>query len=719
MRDTLAYYLHHPGKFPWSFTLWLVGRQLRRTLGKFALASQASSPNGWLDSRALSQQYAHLARDPSALATHFRTRQQPCFFPGAGSEPIHKRQPPTFKRRWVEETVAQARRICDHIFEYAGFPTATLGPSIDWQKDPMMANLERGKKDGGASTPPGTTCDDVRVVWELNRCHQLVTLGQAYWHTGEEAYVEEVASQMRSWVMANPVGQGVNWSSPMEVAIRIINWIWAFYLVRDSSHLGNEAVHQFMWQVRSHGEHIRHNLERSAVSNNHYLANGVGLLHLGILFPELKESAQWLRIGKRIVFGEVLKQVFADGVDFEGSIPYQGFVLDLLLPTILLCKRNNVPVPLKVLDRVERMLEFVQAYTRPDGTVPQLGDTDDGRLLVLAPRLRNTHSTMLTLGALLFDRSDFKAASCGWGPEAHWLLGEEGFQRFRQLEAVEERVTTSRGFTEGGIYCMRHGDLHMVIDCADVGTRGRGGHGHNDCLSFELFAFGHTFITDSGTFRYAGPEEERNLFRSTAAHNTAVVDGQEMGRFFRGTPWRIHDNARPTLHLWHTDDQVDIFDGSHSGYQRLHEPVRHRRRIIFDKRNQLWVLEDIFTGKGEHTFDLLFHFAPMPVELSGDGQMITLAEDPSGARLALIPMSAWDLEAEVRPGWVSTQYGARKQAPVLRYSLRGSVPMVIRLCLYPMHPGQEYDMTHVRSMALEAVKQWGSTALAGTSTSPG
>ncbi len=620
---------------------------------------------------------------------------------------------------WIDKTVAHAQLVCSHVFEYGGVGPVALGSPIDWQRDPVAAARARNAHTSEAGQASDVIQEDIRVVWELNRCHHFVTLGQAYWYTGEERYVEEMVTQMQSWVQANPVGHGANWTSSMEVAIRIVNWVWAFYLTRRSAYWSDETVHLFIGQILTHGQHIYRNLERSAVNNNHYLANGVGLLHLGILFPEFKESLQWLTTGRRIVCQEVLKQVSTDGVDFEGSIPYQGFVLNLLLPTILLCKRNDIHVPKKVLDRVERMLEFVQTYTKPDGAVPQLGDSDDGLLLVLAPRPRNAHSAMLTLGAVLFDRPDFKASSCGWGPEAHWLLGEEGFQRFQQLEAAEEKATTSKGFVEGGIYCMRYGDLHMVIDCADVGTQGRGGHGHNDCLSFELFAFGHTFITDSGTFRYAGPEEERNLFRSTAAHNTAVVDGQEMGRFFRGTPWRIHDDARPTLHLWHTDDQVDIFDGSHSGYQRLHDPVRHRRRIIFDKRNQLWILEDLFAGKGEHTFDLLFHLAPMPVELSGDGQMTALAEAPSGARLSLIPLSAAQLEAEVLPGWVSTQYGAREQAPVLRYSLRGSVPTVIRFCLYPIRPGQEYDAHHVRSMAQETVDQWGSTALVGTSASPG
>ena len=37
-------------------------------------------------------------------------------------------------------------------------------------------------------------------------------------------------------------------------------------------------------------------------------------------------------------------------------------------------------MPPLVRERLERMFEFMLAYTRPDGTFPQIGDNDDGRL---------------------------------------------------------------------------------------------------------------------------------------------------------------------------------------------------------------------------------------------------------------------------------------------------------------------------------------------------
>ncbi|MFH1141772.1 MAG: alginate lyase family protein [Chloroflexota bacterium] len=641
-----------------------------------------------------------------ALATHYRSRQEPRFFSGYEGGPFVERAGVPFERWWGDETVASANRVCSHVFEYGGFGPVSLGLPIDWRRDPVAAALERSAHPGVAGQAPAVIQEDIRVLWELNRCHHFVTLGQAYWYTGQERYVEEMVSQMQSWVQANPVAQGPNWSSSMEVAIRIVNWSWAFYLTRRSAHWSDEAVHLFLWQVLAHGQHIYRNLERSAVNNNHYLANGVGLIHLGILFPEFKESSQWLTTGRRIVFQEVLKQVSLDGVDFEGSLPYHGFVLDLLLPTVLLCSHNAVPVPREVMDRLERMLEFVQAYTKPDGTVPQLGDTDDGRLLTLASKPRNTHSPLLTLGAVMFNRPDFKAASCGWGPEAHWLLGDEGLHRFERLEVGSGQVASSRGFANGGIFCMRHGDLHMVIDCADVGTRGRGGHGHNDCLSFELFAFGRSFIVDSGTFSYAGLETERNLFRATAAHNTAMVDSQEMARFFRRSRWRIHDDARPTLHQWHTGDEVDIFDGSHDGYRRLRNRVRHRRRIVFDKRDRLWVLEDSFIGSGLHRFDILFHLAPGAVATIGEAALVASSEEPLGARLAIVPLEPKDLELTVQPGWVSPGYGARTQAQVVRCSLASAAPAKARFCLYPLAPGQRYEGGDVRKLAWDILERW-------------
>jgi hypothetical protein len=703
MLDTLQHYLRHPGRFPWAFAIWLAGQRLRRVARVLRFPETRKPPSDRWAPGLLSEAYASLAQDPVASAVHFRSRQDPTFFPEFKNGPSVDRSK---VQLWVDETVAHAQHVCSHVFEYGGFGPVELGSPIDWQRDPVAAARERSADPNMADQAADVIREDIRVLWELNRCHHFVTLGQAYWYTGEERYVEELTMQMRSWDLANRVGQGANWMSSMEVAIRIVNWVWAFYLTRRSAHWSDETLQLFLWQVLAHGQHIYRNLERSAVSNNHYLANGVGLLHLGILFPEFKESRKWLTTGRKIVFQEALNQVSLDGVDFEGSLPYHGFVLDLLLPTVLLCSYNAVPVPREVMNRLEGMLEFVQAYTKPDGTVPQLGDTDDGRLLVLAPRPRNTHTPLLAVGAVMFNRPDFKIASYEWGPEAQWLLGSEGLHRYQSLDVKSGQVTLSRGFNAGGFFCMRHGDLHMVIDCADVGTRGRGGHGHNDCLSFELFGYGRSFVVDSGTFSYAGPESERNVFRATAAHNTAMVDGQEMARIPAGKRWRIHDDARPTLHMWRTDDEVDIFDGSHDGYRRLRNPIRHCRRIVFDKRNQLWVLEDSFIGSGLHKFDMFFHLAPGVVATNDDGILVASGEEPLGARLAIVPLEPKDLEVTVQPGWVSLGYGARTPAQVVRCSFASAAPTKAMFCLYPLAPGKRFEGGDVRKLALDVLERW-------------
>ena len=64
---------------------------------------------------------------------------------------------------------------------------------------------------------------------------------------------------------------------------------------------------------------------------------------------------------------------------------------------------------------------------------------------------------------------------------------------------------------------MAGGGDHVFIDAGPVGMKGRGGHGHNDCLSFEAVLDGVPLIVDSGAYVYTASVEWRNRFRSTAA----------------------------------------------------------------------------------------------------------------------------------------------------------------------------------------------------------
>src|SRR5205814_487289 len=123
----------------------------------------------------------------------------------------------------------------------------------------------------GASWDPATyyknirygnqTGVDVKVPWELSRFHHLIRLGQAYRLFSNEAYVEEFVKQVSDWIDANPPRYGVNWSSTMDVGIRVVNWIWAIYLFENSPSVSADFLLKFLASLYAHAKFIRANLE--------------------------------------------------------------------------------------------------------------------------------------------------------------------------------------------------------------------------------------------------------------------------------------------------------------------------------------------------------------------------------------------------------------------------------------------------------------------------
>jgi hypothetical protein len=135
---------------------------------------------------------------------------------------------------------------------------------------------------------------------------------------------------------------------------------------------------------------------------------------------------------------EMKFQVYPDGVDFEGSISYHRLVTELFLSTTLLSLKNGITFPEWYMDCLEKMIEFVMYYTKPDGTAPQIGDNDDGRLHILSNYgngNRLDHRYLLSVGAVLFKRRDFKEAAGEFHEEAFWLLGDERLNSFGGLYA--------------------------------------------------------------------------------------------------------------------------------------------------------------------------------------------------------------------------------------------------------------------------------------------
>lgn len=608
-----------------------------------------------------------------ALLAKLRSRGKTLFFMGKQEPQLLKDLLPQ-----IEQSIADADEVCAHNFDLLGSGKKNVDRQpgkIDWHRDfksgegwdsrVFYTDIIRVKDNGS----------DIKVPWELSRFQHLPTLGKAYWLTGDEKYAKEFVSEVNDWIECNPPQYGANWACTMDVAIRAVNWLWGLYFFEDSPQVTDDFLVDFLESIVTHGRHIRENLEKGwrGINGNHYLSDIVGLVYLGVLFPEFKEAKKWREFGVGELVKEMGKQVYADGVDYEGSISYHRLVTELFLSSTLLCLKHGITFPEWYLRRLEMMMEFVGYYTKPDGTAPQIGDNDDGRLQILSQYgnwNRLDHRYLLAIGANLFNRPDLKQAAGEFPEEAFWLLGTGGMRRFSTLPE-QETALSSKAFADGGFYIMRKDNLYLMMDCVSTASKAPSGHKHNSRLSFELFAYDKSFIVDPGAYIYTADSEMRNLFRSTAYHNTVMVDGEEQNRFDDRELFRMGDDAAVKVNKWEITEEYDYLDAEHNGYGRLKSPVMHRRQVYFDKSEGYWIIKDILDGSGEHRFDLYFHLAPLDLVTEG----LVVRTKTKGANIAIIPLNKDGLSLEIQSGWVSLSYGRKREAPIIKYSKVGKAPI--------------------------------------------
>ena len=135
----------------------------------------------------------------------------------------------------MEQIITEADEICNHIFDLLGSEKAKLGEEIDRYLD-FKSGFRWNLKTYYLWTGKYVTLDDdsdEKVPWELSKCQHFVTLGKAYWFTGNEKYAKEFGIQIDNWIDQNLLELGVNWACMMDVAIRAINWIVAVNIFGD------------------------------------------------------------------------------------------------------------------------------------------------------------------------------------------------------------------------------------------------------------------------------------------------------------------------------------------------------------------------------------------------------------------------------------------------------------------------------------------------------
>jgi hypothetical protein len=154
---------------------------------------------------------------------------------------------------------------------------------------------------------------------------------------------------------------------------------------------------------------------------------------------------------------------------------------------------------------------------------------------------------------------------------------------------------------------LRRGSIEVALSCGRNGQAGIGGHSHNDKLAFELRLGGRLAICDPGSPSYTADPQLRDSFRSTRAHATLMVDGEEQAPIPPGRPFALPDGARATCLVLESAPRWERFVGEHHGY--THMGLVHRREVLL--LDGALVVIDRLRGGGAHGVELRFPF-PFP-----------------------------------------------------------------------------------------------------------
>ncbi len=557
---------------------------------------------------------------------------------------------------------------------------------IDWHLDFKSGyrwNPELWWLDTPVAPAPGV---DIKLPWELSRSHHLVAIalaGVSEHDTvrNKEDAATEISLQILDWIAANPVRFGVNWRSAMDVSIRAANWIVALSI------LGSEAFSSpVLWLIAKslyqHGQFVESHLDFARIgSNNHYLADIVGLLHISAALPQVPESDAWAALCIQELVVEMGREVLADGTSYEGSTGYHRLAAEMFHHGTLTALRipekrrsrlanaqglrkhspsvdpriwefdpgtSNI-FPDWYLERLSLMAELTHDLTKPNGLVPQFGDQDGGRFLKFHwPAERGStntvgfkeeqrdHRHLLAISQGLFGADASSSHACpiesAAGTVPKGLILSDPGRPASDITQHEWLDGSSKWHSPGGYYVAHSGQIWLCVRCEQTPVNAPMGHRHNDQLSFELNVGGIDFLVDPGSGTYTPNHELRDRLRSTASHNTVFVEDSEQRSFPNGP-----DGLFTTF--GNSNAEVDsIGPGTFSATHRWSGNI-HRRSFIIEKTRI--VIKDRIQSDGHWALNYIVSPDVIVatesdagiVRLTGDSISLSIGLDPKEARV--------------------------------------------------------------------------------------
>lgn len=298
--------------------------------------------------------------------------------------------------------------------------------------------------------------------------------------------------------------------------------------------------------------------------------------------------------------------------------------------------------------RVRAMADYIFGISTPDLAFPMFGDTSRGKRLPEVRKVGGFYERLI---------------------EAGKRFQEPKFQALADLDLSRLPSNGSMAFSEAGMYAMRNNwspdQVYMALHCSPPGINDW--HDQADNGTFELYAYGHWLMPDSGFYTYGGDAQGRAWHRQTKVHPTLTVNGKDTNRAGRQL-------------LWKSDENNDVLCVENNSYQHF----LHRRTVWFvDKKSSMPFFVILDEANGDLSGDIELHFPMAPGPVSVNNQALSINTGFDDANLLIKVAGKKNISLREEEGWYSCEYGHReKRASVTAYHT-GTAPVSFVSILVP------------------------------------
>jgi hypothetical protein len=494
-----------------------------------------------------------------------------------------------------------------------------------------------------ATTEPGFGLDhrklpggaDVKLIWELSRWYQVARLAMASYVLGDETARDKCIEWLEDWVAHNPAYRGWNWTSALEVGIRLVQFTWIDALL---GHSAPAAVEERLRRLRQvvlppHVRYAWRHKSFGSSANNHLLGELTGCTLATVRWPALARFAVPLTELYACWEREVLAQFARDGGNKEQALNYHLFSFELSWQALKAFEAAGRPVSGSVRERLALAAQFfrdVQVGSDPwdygdsDSAfvTPFFADhaVEEWHQLLVAPASRTAINYWV-----------------GEPPSPEWTAK-------RGTPHETQPAGAWRIYSDTGIAVLDLDPWQLRWDISPLGYLSTAAHGHFDALHLSLWLGGVALVVDPGTGAYYSDPVLRVWLSSQPAHNGPRPEGVETPRRMGPFLWAGH-HPTPKFQATGMVGVAELNLGA----------TRIWRRISAMSGRGFEVEDDCFRGDGPRTpFTVRWQFAP--------GSQVRELEE----RKFLVARAGAAITVQVGHNWAATALGQGIVSPAFR-----------------------------------------------------